>query len=71
MQQKLFSNCNQLTYLEDEPHAQKVSAHPHRMFVWIAELSPDLDSNQRALLLEELLVKRPTHEEIYAMKNTG
>jgi len=41
------------------------------MFVWIAELSPDLDSNQRALLLEELLVKRPTHEEIYAMKNMG
>jgi len=41
------------------------------MSVWIAELSPDLDSNQRALLLEELLVKHPTHEEIYSMKNMG
>ena len=40
------------------------------MSVWIAELSPDLDSNQRALLLEELLVKHPAHEEIYSMKNT-
>ena len=41
------------------------------MSVWIAELSPDLDSNQRALLLEELSVKHPTHEEIYSMKNMG
>jgi len=41
------------------------------MSVWIAELSPDLDSNQTALLLEELSVKHPTREEIYSMKNTG
>ena len=41
------------------------------MSVWIAELSQDLDSNQTALLLEELSVKHPTHEEIYSMKNMG
>jgi hypothetical protein len=61
--QTSFSILFHSTYLEDESHAQKVSAHPHRTFVWIAELSPGLDSNQRVQLLEELSAKRPTNGE--------